>query len=144
MRYITSLEGITAEMLAGGFFVGWPNPPSSETHLQLLEGSYRVVLAVEEETRQVVGFIHAVSDGVLSAYIPLLEVLPSYQGQGIGKKLVESLLDQLKHLYMIDLLCDEHLQGYYERMGMTKAQGMMVRNYANQSGPLRAIPANRT
>ncbi|WP_338055248.1 GNAT family N-acetyltransferase [Shimazuella alba] len=32
------------------------------------------------------------SDGVLSAYIPLLGVLPAYQNQGIGKILVESLL----------------------------------------------------
>ncbi|SFJ19206.1 hypothetical protein [Thermoflavimicrobium dichotomicum] len=26
MKYTSSLEGITVDMLKGGFFVGWPNP----------------------------------------------------------------------------------------------------------------------
>ncbi|MBA4494950.1 GNAT family N-acetyltransferase [Paenactinomyces guangxiensis] len=134
MRYDSSLEGITFDMLQGGFFAGWTNPPSPETHLKLLQGSYRVVLAIDEEVNQVIGFINAVSDGVLAAYIPLLEVLPAYRGRGIGKELVHRMLGKLKHLYMIDLLCDEELQTYYEKIGMKRASGMMIRNYQNQSG----------
>jgi len=136
LKYIQTLEGISPDMLKGGFFVNWPNPPTPETHYKLLKNSYQVVLALDEKSQQVVGFINAISDGVLSAYIPLLEVLPEHQNQGIGKKLVKKMLDQLKHLYMIDLLCDENLQGYYEKLGMNKAQGMMIRNYKNQSGCL--------
>lgn len=134
IKYTTKLEDVSVKMLTGGFFVDWPNPPSADTHLKLLQGSYRNVLAIDEERNQVVGFINSTSDGVLSAYIPLLEVLPSYQGQGIGKKLVELLLKELEHLYMVDLLCDENLQSYYSKLGMKKAQGMMIRNYSNQSG----------
>ncbi|WP_218212220.1 GNAT family N-acetyltransferase, partial [Pseudomonas sp. 2822-15] len=81
---------MTEEMLQG-FFVGWPNPPSSHTHLKLLEKSTHIVLAVDDENEQVVGFITAISDGVLSAYIPLLEVLTEYQGRGIGKELVRRM-----------------------------------------------------
>lgn len=136
MKYIQTLEGISPDMLKGGFFVNWPNPPTPETHYQLLKNSFRVVLALDEKSEQVVGFINAISDGVLSAYIPLLEVLPQYQNQGIGKKLVKIMLDQLKHFYMIDLLCDENLQSYYEKLGMSRAKGMMIRNYENQSGCL--------
>ncbi len=139
MKYVQTLEGISPDMLKGGFFVNWPNPPTPETHFELLQNSYRVVLALDEESKKVVGFINAISDGVLSAYIPLLEVLPKYQNQGIGSKLVKIMLDQLKHLYMIDLLCDENLQSYYEKLGMNKAQGMMIRNYKNQSGNLSSI-----
>lgn len=134
MKYTSSLHEISEDMLSGDFFVGWPNPPSVTTHLKLLQNSYRSVVAIDEENNQIVGFINAISDGVLSAYIPLLEVLPAYQNQGIGKKLVESLLKELNHLYMIDLLCDEDLQKYYSKLGMQKAQGMMIRNYENQSG----------
>jgi len=36
--YIDRLDGITADNLHG-FFVGWPNPPSPETHLKLLANS---------------------------------------------------------------------------------------------------------
>lgn len=133
MRYTTSLEGIIPDMLEG-FFVDWPNPPSPATHLQLLQQSYKVVLAVDDSANQVVGFITAVSDGVLSAYLPLLEVLPAYQQQGIGGELVRTMLEELQDLYMIDLMCDQPLQAYYEKLGMFPASGMIVRNYNAQSG----------
>jgi len=66
-----------------------------------------------------------------------LEVLPAYQNRGIGSKLVSMMLAQLKHLYMIDLICDQNLQSYDERFGMKKAQGMMIRHYSNQSGIIK-------
>jgi len=128
------MEAVSAEMLRGGFFVDWPNPPSAYTHLRILQGSYLVWLAVDDEANKVVGFINAVSDGVLSAYIPLLEVLPEYQGKGIGSELVTRMLDSLKHLYMVDVLCDQHLQEYYGKFGMHNAMGSIMRNYDRQNG----------
>jgi ribosomal protein S18 acetylase RimI-like enzyme len=133
ISYRANLDGISTDMLIG-FFVGWPNPPSSETHLRLLQQSYRVVLAVDDQTNRVVGFINAISDGVLSAYIPLLEVLPEYQMQGIGDELVRRMLWALDQLYMIDLTCDRRLQPFYEQLGMTRATGMMVRHFDHQAG----------
>lgn len=134
IQYLQSIGGITAAQLTGGFFVGWPNPPSPETHLRLLAGSDHIVLAVDAQTGAVVGFITAITDGVLSAYIPLLEVLPGYQGRGIGQELVRRMLDQLRHLYMVDLLCDVELQPYYAKSGMRPATGMLLWNYDRQSG----------
>ena len=34
----------------------------------------------------------------------------------------------------VDLLCDAELQGFYARLGMRPASGMMLRNYERQSG----------
>ena len=134
IRYVDSLEGISAGQLRGGFFEGWGNAPSPETHLRILQGSAHVMLALDDQTGNVVGFITAISDGVLAAYIPLLEVLPEYKNQGIGTALVRRMLAQLQHLYMIDLLCDPDVQPFYERLGMHRSHGMLVRNYENQSG----------
>ena len=133
ITFQADLHGITPERLQG-FFLGWPNPPAPATHLRLLDGSNYVELAVDSVTGQVVGFINAISDGVLTAYIPLLEVLPAYQGQGIGATLVTRLLARLDHLYMVDLLCDADVQPFYARLGMRPATGMMVRHYDRQSG----------
>lgn len=135
IRYISSLDGIVPDQLEG-FFVdaGWPSWPDTDTHLRLLKGSSEIVLAIDEATGSVVGFITAVSDGVLSAYIPLLEVRKAWQGQGIGSELVQHMLERLNHLYMIDLLCDEELQPFYTRLGMRPATGMLVRNYRHQTG----------
>jgi ribosomal protein S18 acetylase RimI-like enzyme len=133
MQYITTIDGITPAMLEG-FFVGWPNPPSANKHYELLRSSYKFVLAIDEKAGKIVGFITAISDGVLSAYIPLLEVLPPYQKQGIGRNLVKRMLQELSDIYMVDLICDENLQGFYEQFGLQKAKGMITRNFSFQSG----------
>jgi len=133
LRYQNNLEDISSEMLEG-FFVDWPNPPSPPTHLKLLENSSKVVIALDEQTNQIVGFITAISDGVLSAYIPFLEVLPAYKNKGIGSELIKRMLIELHDIYMIDLCCDDDLVPLYEKFGMMKSNGMLIRNYRIQSG----------
>jgi len=129
--YIRSAQRVTPDQLRG-FFRGWPNPPTPETHLRILQNSDEAILAMEEN--RVVGFVTAITDGVLAAYIPLLEVLPDYQGQGIGAELMRRMLTRLEDYYMVDLLCDKSLQPFYTRLGMTPASGMALRRYEHQSG----------
>ena len=131
--YQTTLHGITEASLAGGFFAGWPHPPRPARHLAILQGSSHIVLACDRSTGQVVGFVNALSDGVLSAYIPLLEVLPAWQGQGIGTELMRRMLAQLGDLYAVDLLCDPDMQPWYTNLGMVPATAMALRQYARQS-----------
>ena len=133
IRYQTTLEGISPAMLTG-FFVGWPTPPSPEAHLRLLTGSQAVVLAIDEDAGTVVGFITATSDGVLTAFIPLLEVLPAYQGAGIGSELVRRMIAQLDGLYAVDLACDDDLVPFYERLGFAPGRAMLRRDYRHQAG----------
>ncbi|TWT01439.1 GNAT family N-acetyltransferase [Planomicrobium sp. CPCC 101079] len=133
MIYKKSLEGVSSDMLEG-FFVDWPNPPNPHTHLRLLENSSKAIVALDDKASRVIGFITAISDGVLSAYIPFLEVLPEYKNLGIGKELVDRMLEELHDIYMVDLCCDDDLVPYYEKFGMTKTNGMIVRNYKVQSG----------
>lgn len=137
IHFTTELDGLTSRMLTG-FFVGWAHPPSPEMHLRLLQQSNHVCLAIDnsadDSSSRIIGFITAISDGVLAAYISLLEVLPSYQRQGIGKELIRRMLHQLQHFYMVDLLCDPSLEHFYSKCGMHPTTGMMIRNYARQSG----------
>lgn len=135
IAYQTDIESVTAEKCAG-FFVGWPHPPSPRRHLDILRAADHVVVAIDSETGRVIGFINAISDGIHAAYIPLLEVLPEYRKQGIGAELVRRMLDQLNDLYMIDLMCDVDVQPFYERLGMTKATGMRIRNFERQAAEL--------
>lgn len=132
IAYTESHESIVAGQLRG-FFVGWPHPPSPEAHLRILRGSFAVVLALDDATGMVVGFVTAISDGVSSAYIQHLEVLPDYQGRGIGTALLARLLARLRHLYMVDLTCDPEVQPFYARLGLRPSIGMLIRNYDRQS-----------
>ncbi len=130
--YTDVLDDVTPAALRG-FFVGWPDPPTPDTHLRLLHASHAAILAIEGG--RVIGFVTAISDGVLSAYIPLLEVLPEHQGRGIGIELVRRMRDRLAGLYMLDLLCDDDVAPFYERVGgFLRTGGFIHRNYAMQSG----------
>jgi ribosomal protein S18 acetylase RimI-like enzyme len=127
IAYETTVDGVRTEQLQG-FFVDWPTAPSRERHLAALRGSRHVVLAREQETGNVVGFVTAIGDGVLSAYLPLLEVLPDYQGRGIGTELVRRMIELLEGTYMVDLSCDEALVPFYERFGMRRTVAMALRD----------------
>ena len=127
IRYTTSLDGIDEADLVG-FWVGWPHPPSTALHRRILRGSEVVVLAWDDDASgRVVGFITAVGDGVLAASIPLLEVLPEYQGRGIGTELARRMLKALEGRYMVDLTCDPGLMPFYERLGLSPASAMVAR-----------------
>jgi ribosomal protein S18 acetylase RimI-like enzyme len=132
IEYINDISRIGTAQLKG-FFVGWPHPPSPEKHLQILRQSYRAILAIDKTSGNVVGFITSISDGVLAAYIPLLEVLPAYQRKGIGGELVGRMLKELEEFYMTDLICDSNLQSFYERFGMRPCFGMIRRNFDRQA-----------
>ncbi len=124
--YTTDVTNLSAADLEG-FFVDWPVRPSGERHLELLRGSRHVVLARDGEGGRVLGFVTAISDGVLSAFVPLLEVLPERQGEGIGTELVRRLLADLEGLYMVDLMCDPELAPFYRRFEMAPLSGMGLR-----------------
>ena len=150
VRYVDSLDGIRLDMLHG-FFEGWRRRVSPEEHFEILRGSDHVVLALANAdlpdgatldagaergadarpdaagVDRVVGFVTAIGDGVLTAYIPLLEVLPDYRGQGIGTELARRLLHKLNGLYMVDVMCDPDVQPFYARLGMLPSTGMMIR-----------------
>jgi GNAT superfamily N-acetyltransferase len=112
-----------------GFFVGWKKPLTTEQHYNLLCGSTYFVVAIDDEINRVVGFVTALSDGVNSGFIPLIEVLPHYKNKGIGTKLMEEILLKLNDIPNVDLTCDIELQSFYEKFKMLKSNGMVLRKY---------------
>lgn len=77
-----------------------------------------------------IGFARAVSDGKFRAYIEDVVIHSSYQKEGIGIKLVSKLLDDLSHIDVISLFCEQHLIPFYEKNNLkySKSQLVMHRN----------------
>lgn len=130
LRYQETCEGVTPEQLTG-FFTHWRNPRPPEDHLAILQGSGYVVLAVDEQSGHVIGFVTALTDGVQAAFIPLLEVLPDYRGHGVGSELMRRVLELLGDLTAIDLTCNPDMQSFYARFGMKPSVGAVLRNYSS-------------
>jgi len=128
VRYTNSLAGITPEMLVG-FAPTWREPLSPERLLAILTASKHVFLAVDDSCSRVVGVVNALSDEINWAFIPFLEVLPDYRKRGIGSELVKRMLDLLRNVRCIDLTCDPEMQPFYEKLGMLRSTGMVIRRY---------------
>ena len=131
IKYVNNPDGITVDMLHG-FFVGWRKVVTPDEHLRFLAGSYKIWLAVHEDAQRVVGFVNAISDGVLTSFIPLLEVVPEYHGQGIGRELMRRMMESLDGMYMIDACCDDDKVSFYEQFGMINiGNAMLKRDFGN-------------
>jgi ribosomal protein S18 acetylase RimI-like enzyme len=126
--YSESLHGITPAKLRG-FAADWRVAPSSEQMFRMLRSSHSVALAIDDEEDRVVGYAAALSDGCMFAFISSIEVLPDYQGRGIGKELMNRMMARYRKLYALDLLCDADKAGFYEQFGMQQVCGMARRNY---------------
>ena len=126
VRFLDDSRDLRPEQLRG-FCEGWSKPLSEDELLRVIKGSTHVVLAQDAVGGHVIGFITAVSDGTFAAYIPLLEVLPLFRGQGIGTQLVNRMLEKLRDYRMVDLMCDTNLVGFYQRFSLRRMGGMGLR-----------------
>jgi GNAT superfamily N-acetyltransferase len=82
-----------------------------------LAASWAAVSAYDGD--RLVGFGRVLSDGVLHALIVEMIVEPAYQGRGIGRHVLEQLLDRCRAhgIRDIQLFCARGKAGFYERFG---------------------------
>ena len=59
-----------------------------------LASAWRVVGAYETATGRQVGFARAISDGVATAYLSDVFILPAARGGGLGRELVATMIDR--------------------------------------------------
>jgi GNAT superfamily N-acetyltransferase len=111
------------------FFDGWPTPPSLERRLAALAGASIVALAYDDD--RLVGFATLLSDGALMSSLSLLEVIPPWRGRGVGAALVRLVVQAGGDRYGVDVVCDDDVAGFYERLGFQPVRGMVLRRPAS-------------
>jgi ribosomal protein S18 acetylase RimI-like enzyme len=109
------------------FFKGWKAPPSDEVRARMLEGSEHVVTARDDG--KLIGFVTAISDGAMNAYVSLAEVLEEYQGRGVGSEMMKILLGRLHGHYCIALLTDPDKDAFYRKLGFSQIHGMHIMDF---------------
>ena len=127
--YTDILKGITAEQLRGGFFEGWTRPLTPETHLKTLHAASTAIVAIDSDTGNVVGYVTVLTDWLVTAFIPNIEVLAAYQRRGIGSGLMTRALAKIAAIPAVDLMCDPEVRPFYARFGMRPLGGMALRRF---------------
>ncbi|NER79577.1 MAG: GNAT family N-acetyltransferase [Leptolyngbya sp. SIO1D8] len=97
----------------------WSSAQKPHTLHQALLNSHALISAWNGQ--QLVGIGNAISDGFLVVYYPHLLVHPDYQGQGIGKQIMNRLKKRYEGFHMHMLVADCSAIAFYEKCGFTKA-----------------------
>lgn len=91
---------------------------------QAFEASSLVLTLWEGEDR-LVGLARVLTDGVQAAYLCDLAVEPDVQGAGVGKRLIDEILERLAGTDLV--LRDSNLSsGFYERLGFEPVDNAWV------------------
>ncbi|MBE9077810.1 GNAT family N-acetyltransferase [Romeria aff. gracilis LEGE 07310] len=98
---------------------GWSSARKPEALHQALLNSHALVSAWEGE--RLIGIGNAISDGFLVVYYPHLLVHPDFQGQGIGKRIMEILKQRYEGLHMQMLVAEGDAIAFYEKCGFARA-----------------------
>ncbi|WP_336359861.1 GNAT family N-acetyltransferase [Haladaptatus sp. ZSTT2] len=108
-------------------------PRSREAVEQGLPNSVFGVLAVHDQTDEVVGMGRIVGDDGSVYHICDMAVRPEFQGQGLGTRIMDALMDYIEEtappLAYVNLMAD--VDGFYERWGFEHtapaSKGMYLR-----------------
>ena len=85
-----------------------------EVHKRAFEVSHTTVFIYEES--KLIGFGRAISDSEYQGAIYDVAVLPEAQGKGIGKVIIQAILDRLPNCNII-LYATPGTEGFYKKLG---------------------------
>ena len=105
-----------------------------EIHQKAFENSYGVVFLFEDD--KLIGMGRSVSDGAYEASLYDIAVLPSRQGEALGRCIVETLMEELDGLNVI-LFASPGKQGFYHKFGFKDLKTGVIR-FVNE-GEMREI-----
>jgi ribosomal protein S18 acetylase RimI-like enzyme len=99
-----------------------------------------------EASNRLIGFARATSDGIYRATIWDVVIHPDYRGEGLGGKLLQTLLAH-PHMNRVEriYLMTTHQQAFYEHMGFTQSSSttMMLHQPRDNSPLAWAIEASQ-
>jgi ribosomal protein S18 acetylase RimI-like enzyme len=95
----------------------------ADVHKTAFENSHTVVFVFQSD--QLIGFGRAVSDGAYQAAIYDIAVLPEYQGRGIGRMILNKLLEKISAFNII-LYSSPGKESFYEQFGFLKLKTGMA------------------
>lgn len=88
-----------------------------EIHRKSFENSHTVIFIFDD--KKLIGFGRAISDGVRQAAIYDVAILPEYQGIGIGKLIIENIINDSPTCNFI-LYASPGKEGFYESLGFKR------------------------
>lgn len=102
-----------------------------EERISKLVNTVTISLAARNENGLMVGVLFGLTDYAYWLYVTDLGVDRDYEGQGIGRRLMETAHDKAggKKDIAVYLIANENAVPFYEKLGMKKADDVMQYNH---------------
>lgn len=97
----------------------WSSADKPTELMAALRGSHSLVTA--RVSNKLVGLGNAISDGHLVVYFPHILVLPEFHGKGVGRKMMQALLDKYSDFHQLMLTADGRAIDFYKTLGFERA-----------------------
>lgn len=97
--------------------VDWESGKYPEKVQQAMQNSHKVFSVWDGD--KLIGLINSMTDKVLTVYFQYLLINPDYQGHGLGKKLVEGMLETYSDIPRKVLISVEEQVGFYKNCGFS-------------------------
>jgi ribosomal protein S18 acetylase RimI-like enzyme len=124
LKILYSTESINWELVSAILAKAGLSSSEPEICKRAFQGSQVTVFAFDDEN--MVGTARAISDGVKQAAIYDVAILPEYQGNGIGKIMMESIMDKLPGCNFI-LYANVGKEPFYEKLGFKRLKTGMAK-----------------
>lgn len=115
-------EDIVELYRAGGW---WKDSMDPSRINDLIQGSFLFAVAVDKASGKAVGMGRVISDGVSDGYIQDLVVLPDWQSKGVGKMILDKLLEECRcrGIAWVGLIAEPGKEDYYDSIGFHRMPG---------------------
>jgi ribosomal protein S18 acetylase RimI-like enzyme len=118
IRFVSSWphDEIVSLYKAGGW---WIESYDKSAIKSMIGGSFAFAVAVDKLSGKAIGMGRIISDGISDAYIQDFIILPKYRRQGIGKQLLNFLLEHCmsKGIQWIGLIAEPGQESFYSFAG---------------------------
>ena len=116
---------------AGGW---WKECYDSSGIKNLIKGSYAFAVAVDNKSGKAIGMGRIISDGVSDAYFQDIVILPKYRNKGIGKKIVEVLLEKCLSVGItwVGLIAEPDQDDFYIPIGFKPMKKYVPMKYESE------------
>lgn len=118
--FITNFDEVRQEQLLDLFqSAWWTKTRSPEQVTKMVEHTAFNFGLVDTQEDQLVAYTRVLSDRVFKGLLFDVIVDPAYRGQGLGKMIVQKVLEQeaIQQLEVVELYCLPEHQSYYEQFG---------------------------
>lgn len=120
-----NLTGIDWKCLSALFEkIGWGYRSPENIEKAFRASSHTCI--INNDRNEPIAFGRTVDDGIYYALLVDVVVHPDFQGQGLGRKIVENLKSKLIGYNFITLTAAPEKEGFYEKMGWKRQKSAYI------------------